>query len=134
MLGKLHDARAVPPLIALMQSNVNALVRITTAQTLARFDDPRVFPALVRSLSDDQEGVRGSAALALGRTRKPAVLDLLLPLLRSGSSYLRERAAEGLGELGDRRASGPLMDVLNNPATPPRLALECQSALEKLGR
>ncbi len=44
------------------------------------------------------------------------VFDVLIPLLKSGDSRFRHRAAIALRELGDSRAIGPLIEAIEDPA------------------
>ena len=67
-------------------------------------------PALVATLSDPRAGVRAGVAAVLGKIKDPRAVPALLPLL--GDRTVRDSAALALGELGDRRAVGPLIATI----------------------
>ena len=63
---------------------------------------------LVERLSDENEGVRWSAAEALGRLGDPGAVEPLIDTLWDDDARVRLKAAYALGMLGDPRALGPL--------------------------
>jgi len=65
---------------------------------------------LTKALKDKDEGVRVSAAVALGEIGEPAV-EPLIQALRDESGLVRGWAAGALGNIGDVRAVGPLTDA-----------------------
>lgn len=81
-------------------------VREAAGQLLAVLSDPR------------EQEVRGHAAAALGAIGDPASVDVLVNLLADQDSFVRTRAAEGLGELGQEQALPPLLDALEKAKAP----------------
>lgn len=71
--------------------------------------------ALLAPLAADSEtNVAAAAITALGRTRAPQALPLLLDHLDGGNDWLRFAAVGALGELGDVRAVGRLELLLED--------------------
>jgi HEAT repeat protein len=110
------DARAaVPAIIGTFKDDP-----ISGAMTLATIgsDAQEIFPELIAALNDENATVRANAAITLGMTAAYAssglnraheavllpnldhVLARLIDVLHDPSAYARQRAAEGLGQLG----------------------------------
>ena len=51
---------------------------------------------------------------ALGKTKSPAAVDKLIPLLQDPSSRIREEAVKALGEIADEKAIMPLIEKLKD--------------------
>lgn len=83
-LGWIGDIRAVPPLLARLQS------------------------------ADEHEAVREIAAEALGKLGDRAAVQPLINTLDDPGEWIRRAAAQSLGELGDRRAMDPLSVLLGD--------------------
>lgn len=81
-----------------------AAVRATSA-----FDDPRIVDLLLELLPNAGAD-RDYVVAALGRSRDPRAVPLLLPMLAEGA--FRRPAVEALGQIGDRRAALPLIEIL----------------------
>lgn len=76
--------------------------------------DPRVLQALSEQLLQDEcEHVREVVAESLGKLGTIAV-PLLITTLNDADSYVRGKAAQQLGELGDERAIAPLIQTLQD--------------------
>jgi HEAT repeat protein len=75
--------------------------------------------------------LRGRTIQALKQRADPAVVDPLLPLLRHLSPLTRAAACEILGTTGDWRATGPLLDCLDDPI--PFVLMAAAFALATLG-
>ncbi len=67
-LGRLHEAKAVPDLIALLDDR-NGNMRFAASDALGQICDARARDALQHRLSDEDEGVRAKARWALSRLR-----------------------------------------------------------------
>jgi HEAT repeat protein len=155
-LGVLGDRRVVPAL--LRQLDERALEpRAPAVDALARIGDPSAVPTLARlAARAPRDDLARRAALALGAIGTPAAVDALLALAReprgadevraalaragaaavprlareldAGSPTSARLAAEALGRIGDRRATGALASVVAR-GSGARVA-----ALEALGR
>ena len=87
---------------------------------------------LLVAVSDPADpDVRGHAASALGAIADPASTDVLINLLVDESSFVRTRAAEGLGQLGQEQAIQPLIASLKLSNTPNQTRV-ITAALEKI--
>jgi HEAT repeat protein len=138
-LGRLGDARAVAPLVELLDdawSNVwraaeSALARIGesavepliraversgvrehAARVLGLIGDARAVEALVTALDSDIYAQEASTQ-ALVRLGSPAVESLIKALHHPGSG-VRWAATQALGKIGDRRAVEPLIEALGD--------------------
>jgi len=87
---------------------INAITALGSLKTPAAYD------ALLAILRDDGQpaAVRGIAASALGATGDPRGYEPLAALLLSGDRDLLGGAVDGIAELGDARAAGPLDALL----------------------
>jgi hypothetical protein len=74
--------------------------------------DPSLGDALLQAADDPDLRVRLWACAALGRTKHEKALPKLLDRLEDVELFVRYRAAEGLGHLGDRRAIEPLRRMM----------------------
>ena len=98
-------APAVKPLIeALKDLNV----RSGAAKALGEIKDVRAIDPLIAVLGDEDNAVE-----ALGKIGAPAV-EPLIAALRDEDWYVRENAAEALGETKDARAVKPLIEALKD--------------------
>jgi hypothetical protein len=93
-----------------------ALVLAACAASLTdvrKYEGERNIPELVRAVVDasSPEDVRDAAEYALRRMGEPAV-EPLIQKLTDGDFYVRAMAASVLGDIGDRRASRPLLTAL----------------------
>ncbi|MEO0108432.1 MAG: HEAT repeat domain-containing protein, partial [candidate division WOR-3 bacterium] len=134
----------VPGVISLLRHE-NPWVRCASAQILGTIKDERAVEALISAMSDREEVVRNAAGSALGSIRSekavhfliinlsnpdPKVVALvknalvgqgdiavpyLIGQLPTERRELRAAAAEVLGRIQDRRATEPLLKVLDDP-------------------
>jgi HEAT repeat protein len=83
---------------------------------LTKRPDPSAFEPIRKALEETQgPWPREVLVVALGATKNPLALDVLVPLLKSQNPILPPKAAEALGLLGDRRAIPILAALLNDP-------------------
>lgn len=107
-LGKLGSGKAVDDLIALL-GHESRFVRKSAAVALGRIGDPKAIPALIKALSDPSYAVRYPAKDALVKFGRKAVPKLLETLKSPPPSLYF--AVQALGEIGDGRAVGPLVEL-----------------------
>jgi len=106
-------------------------VRLWALRALAAVDHDDCVPVLVSALADTAVPVACVAARALGKRKAVEHVELLLALLRStGSSDLRQALLEGLGAMGDSRATEALALFLRYPD--PALQKTAEAALKAL--
>lgn len=136
-VGQTGTKSVVPKLISLLRDG-DSFVRGAAAEALGKLGDRSAVPALLGLLSGEGIGKEGSgllisatndtvaatlkmseveqkgmAALALGELQATEAVDSLIKYgLQSPDAELRATSAYSLGKIGDRRAVGPLQDVV----------------------
>jgi HEAT repeat protein len=113
-LGKRGDARAVVPLLGVLQSDPSGYMRSLAAEALGMIGDPRAVDGLLSVVTDDHPILRRKAVEALGRIGDPRAEEKLIPLLKDNESFVRSKAAWALGRLKDVRALPFLVAALND--------------------
>ena len=93
-------------------------------ETGSRVIDAHIKKLLLRGLEDPDERVKLAAAVSLARNLDKAAFIPLTELLKEGSLFTRDAAAQGLGELGDHKAVGILIEGLEDP----RNSVSCEGA------
>jgi tetratricopeptide (TPR) repeat protein len=99
--------------------NRKKITYASNAMYEAKAGNPEVVPELIKAMSDENLRIilRASAISFLGKNlvehAKPAI-PALLEQLRSAHPLMRLTAAEALGRIGDRRAIGPVSQLLND--------------------
>jgi len=158
-LGWLGDKRAVEPLVAAIGDasvvgNANAGVALVqVALALGRLGDKRAIEPLIdvvkrmAPLKDDKVNtlLAGEMAQEMAQDWRrlvvkvldalvkigPPALEPLIGVLKDENAHVRSFAAEGMGELGDKRAVQPLVAVLKDEDEEVRRS--ATEALTKLG-
>ena len=97
-------------------------------QLLAQIRTPAAAPALLPLIRHSEPNVAQSAIEALGQLRAAEAVSGLIGLLRS-DLWLQLAAVEALGEIGDSRASGPLLELMADPM----MAVPALHAIERIG-
>ena len=140
-LGALKSPRALEPLMDALKDRV-ATVRERAAVGLGRIKDPRAIPALIEALMEDKKshihfnegawqairkfGGKAGPHLAelfrnkpnpyvidlLSESKYEGLVELLTPLTHHPDPLMREKALRALGQSGDSRAIGFLLDAL----------------------
>ena len=122
-----------PALIALCGDPEPTLAKAAAEMTLA-LEDPRALPVWIGLMDDPNEWVRARAMELLSQHGKghPEVLPRLLAGL--DSPELAIPAAAALGELGDPRAAGPLLEAFKRAQERPDVQIELLDAMANLAR
>lgn len=119
-LGNIADPTRVLPALAAACLDDNAVVRRQAIDAISKHygsDPERVFATLITGLSDFDERVRESAALALARINDVRAIDSLLQATGDRTAMVRQAAAFSLGELitADREKEAfPLVEMLGD--------------------
>jgi HEAT repeat protein len=113
VLGTLEDARAVLPLVHILQDPDRA-VRTAAMTSLTAIGSPAVIP-LSACLQDKNLTVQEAAASILSSIADSRVLESLTVALRSPDWVVRMHAAKALGRIGDPRAVPALLPLLQDP-------------------
>ncbi len=107
-------------------------VKVATIRSLSRTDSPLAGERLLKVLEDvDKRHLADHVAWALGELRYEPAFDCLVNLLASHQpSRIRAMAARALGKIGNRKAVGPLVEVLCDPtARAHELSSACRSLI-----
>jgi HEAT repeat protein len=99
--GRLHEARAVQPLIELLGRAVDAALLMQAARGLGELGDQRAVPGLAHLLADGGRPfvARRAAALALGRLGGAEAIHALEAALGDPRPSVAEAAREALLQL-----------------------------------
>ena len=112
LLGELEHPNAALALGRMVDDEEDPL-RLHAAIAVARIGDERAQRPLERALGARDPAIHDAAAWALGALEEGTRSAPLLAALEEGrSSRLQTVAALSLGRLGDRRAVGPLLELL----------------------
>jgi hypothetical protein len=153
-----HDASALPSLVGLL-SHEDRHERGNAAFVFGGLGDPRGFQVITDILTDRSDRPEGQgiatassdgryhverqiaadryyAAHLLGDLRDPRAVPILVPLLND--KEVGSTVPWALGQIGDKRATGPLLDALDDESPAMRVlviyALETLNASEALPR
>jgi HEAT repeat protein len=112
-LGALDSPRAVPDLIAVLQTDASPDTRTDAAYALGLLGDPRTVDPLLAKLADTGEDprLRGFAAEALAGPGERRAVPALIAALGDPSAEVRFWAASTLGQLGDPAAHSALQQL-----------------------
>ncbi|MGK7345450.1 MAG: HEAT repeat domain-containing protein [Candidatus Nitrospinota bacterium M3_3B_026] len=131
-LGRL-DAKEARESLEAALSHPSPRVREAAAGALGRIGASESAPRLGKALvSDTDEIVREKAALALGWVKAPEGYDYLTRGLSDEFIAVRKACASALGELGRRRAMGPLAQLLLDYSESSAIFEDILSALQKI--
>ncbi len=107
------DAEAAVESLGNALEDPDPAVRQAAGTGLARIGTPEALSKLVEALHHPEARVRSSAAGALAGLGRKAV-DLLLPVTNDVDFKARYWAISTLGRIGDRRATGRLIELLRS--------------------
>ena len=115
-LGAMRAVAAVEPLVRVLTDPDRNLRRVA-AESLGIIGDPQAVPPLLLALEDEHWSVRCAAATALGRIGS-AQGDAAAsgPPGATRTPTVRRAVVAALGEIGDARAAGRLVQALHDPA------------------
>jgi HEAT repeat protein len=125
-LGRLHDPRALEPLITVwdylnsvklqlageMPANLQVL-RGAVVDAVGELGDKKGATLLEEALGDKDPAVAQKAAVAVGKVGDIQSVEALLTMLQRGGNYT-QAAGEGLGRLGDPRGVNALQGLLKS--------------------
>lgn len=126
-LGKIGDHRAVELLLDMLKETYT---RSRAALALAKIGDRKAFPFLEEAWEKErQDSIKMSLEAALYLMGDESKWELLVERLREGE--LRRGAVQLLGEIGDKKGIGPLIEVLSDEY--PEIRIEVVKALRRIG-
>jgi hypothetical protein len=111
----IDDPSAVRALASLLQKDPDPRdqARILYIEALAGINTPAARKVLaIQSLKDYVEEVRLTCLDYLKEQKDPSIVEFYIGMLRSKNNQEINRAAEGLRQMGDTSAIGPLIDSL----------------------
>lgn len=115
-LSRIADPAAVPHLVAALRS-ADPWLAPRIAEILARHGQGAVEPLMEVVASTDRHPARAWAASVLGEVKAARAFPVLTRALADLDDEVRAKAAWALGQIGDRRAIGDLLDrLLTDPA------------------
>jgi HEAT repeat protein len=127
-----HGDAVVDPLLALLDQSSDHTARAWAANVLGEVGARRAVPALIRSLDDPDDEVRGKSATALGRLGDRRSLQPLLGhLLTDPAPFVRVRIASTLSQFGEPEVIDRLVRSLGDSAWWVRM--RGVEALEQIG-
>lgn len=140
-LSKIRDARLVMPVIAAMKRLQQRIDQSGAYEELNPFyfalnkiimyiGIPEAVEPLVACLRDDDDSIRGLAAIALREAVAPAAVEPLIAAAKDPDSSVRSSAVLALGSYSDERIPGVLMAALNDQS--PRVIEAALRSLCKL--
>jgi len=95
------DARAIEPLVSVLEDSGAVSVRAATARALGSVGDETAIAPLIKALSDEDAGVRAAAATALGSVGDTTALETLDALIDriDEPSEVKEAAKSARGDI-----------------------------------
>jgi HEAT repeat protein len=103
----------VPAIKKQLDDEKDPKLRQLWMETLGQIDSPAARSVLVDlSLNDRDLELRLSAVESLAKSKDPGVVKQYVKALKSEKNPVINRAAVGLGAMGDTSAIGPLIDAL----------------------
>lgn len=132
-LGHLHDARAIPALLAL-RSHANASVRYGVVMGLIGHEISDALDGLIALSRDPADEVRDWATFGLGQSTADtlAIRAALYARVADSCYGARNEAIEGLSRRGDRTVLPVLIRELRNGASLPLLEAATALAMPEL--
>jgi MFS family permease len=107
-------------------------VREAAALALGRIGSPDAVGALIRKLDDPNVDLAPQIARALRQSHSPEAVEALIRKLNDGDRETVTETARALGDIGDGRARGPLLKILES-SRDAKVVSASSEALARLG-
>ena len=130
-LGQKRTAIAVSDLIEQLD-DPSTDVREEAALALSSIGSPDAIEALVKKLEDPNSDLAPQIARGFRKTPDPSAVDALVKKLSDPDRETLSETARTLGAIGDRRATSPLLNLLQH-TDDPKVVSASSEALGKLG-
>jgi len=114
-LRSLADARAIEPLIDVLQNDPDTNVRYGAAQALDAFKDPRSISPLIEALREGDRQLKLASICTLREMGDPRIVEAFIVALKDEDETVRLYAASALGLYRDPRVVEPLIEALKDP-------------------
>ncbi len=129
-LGEINNKLAEPELLKIFQAaDQPSESKLLAAIVLGMLGNPIGFEAAMKQANSDQPYSVGLALTALGYSKNPKALPILIEYLSYGNKAQRTIAAEALGNLGNKEAIPSLKQAISDPIQ--SVAEAAQQALNK---
>lgn len=112
-LGKYKTQQTLEMLLDASRHDA-AIVRSSAAEGLGIDNSDAAYNRLLEMLGDTENWVRDSVVMALGKTKRPESVPVLLSLLNADEPNLVSSLRVALGDTGDLRVIFPLLDLFRN--------------------
>lgn len=113
LLQEIADLRVIKPVVAMLEDYCSK-VRTAAANTLGTLGSDIAIPALIACASDPDPQVRRAVILALKLlVKSPRRTDVFLDALTDVNKGIQLLAVQAVGIFQDRRATVPLIDLVN---------------------
>lgn len=126
-LRTLADPRAIRPLMVL--ASTSQAVKLQATEAIVQMG-PASIPRLKELAVENDESIRQTALVILGRIGDAAAVSVVLSGLECASADVRATAVEALGRIGERETAGRIIRMLNDPH--PVVRLHTVIALQKI--
>lgn len=120
-LGEIGDERAFPHLASIINGN-DQYVAHSCAYALTAFGAKGI-DVLTNALQSNNSHIRKSVIEALGYTKNPVVLTILLRVVKDPVGWVAVEAIEVLGELGDPSTASALIELMQSETRPELLEM-----------
>ncbi|MDP8233546.1 MAG: HEAT repeat domain-containing protein [Candidatus Saelkia tenebricola] len=130
-LGRIGDARAVLPLIEVLQDKNYYYFIETTLEAIGKIGDTRAVEPLLEILKDSNGNIRKNVVETLVSVGDLRCVGPLIEVLKDSDISIRCNAAEALGKIGNINAVKPLTMLLNDKYYMVRV--KAAEALGKIG-
>lgn len=117
--------------LATFTTDSDVTVRLFALAGMARRGDDEAFTRLVEAIKGLEPQARAAGAAALGRTKKPAAVPLLIGFITDPDNMLRMYTVEAMGEISSPDLYTPLTKALTDKDPPVRGG--AATSLGKLG-
>lgn len=132
-LGNIGDKKALQPLINALDDK-EWRVRKVVAVSLGKLADEKAVKPLLKTLNDDDADVQRKTIEALEKMGDSAFQPLMDLFEKEENWYIRTKAAEVLGDIGDKRAVKPFLEVLSKKKKKDRNRFVRGRVIEALGK
>ncbi|GMT42914.1 MAG: hypothetical protein IEMM0002_1325 [bacterium] len=114
ILDKVKDPRAIEILLKALKDN-DWWVREIATDALADIKTGGINKKVIKLFKSEDENTRRSAVEYFNRSPDPMAFDSLIGVLRDKDWWVREKAVQTLGKIGDERAIEPILELVDDP-------------------
>ena len=112
VLNEVGNSDSIKYLLEAVSQDEDWWVRSRASDALARIGGDRVRSAVLELIKDKDENVRRAAIEIINTSPDKSTVDHLIAATKDDDWWVRERAADALAEIGDKRAIPALKEML----------------------